>query len=349
MDPQAGPEQLGAAAPGGSTPPPPPPPPPPRLTAPSVTGPAALPEVADATDAAVPPPAPLLPDPPVSAPAPVVDERVERVESAEPAEPGRFDPSVLRSEPPPAVLPTPFLRILLLLAQLVGIAVVVMVEYREGPDGLASSSIVVPPYLLAAALLVAWSALTMVNAARLVPATSYQRASSAPLVVVLWLLAFAAPFAAVRTIDWARDRFVDDADDTIVLAVTVAAVLVAALLVWMPFRYHVVQAHRIGVPGRVVSSWFWLPVVAGVGTLLIGWLGLSETLRENGMTDVERAVQVGVIFGLPALVFAFTTWRATTVFDEVIEIRWQRWSREWDDAVAAMSGRPMPQPGGPAS
>jgi hypothetical protein len=260
-----------------------------------------------------------------------------------------LDPSVLRSEPPPDVLPTASLRILLLIAQLVGIAVVVLVEYGEGPDDVANSSMILSPYLVVAVLLVLWSACTLTNSARLVPASPYHRAASAPLAVVLWLLAFVAPLAALRTVDWARDRFRSSADDTTVVIVTVAAVLVAALLVWLPFRYHTVEAHRIGVPGRVVAAWFWLPTGAGVGTLLIGWLGLSEMLREEGLTDAERAVQVGVIFGLPALVFAFATWRVTSVFGEVVDLRRRRWSKEWDDAVAAATGRPMPLPGGPTT
>jgi hypothetical protein len=260
-----------------------------------------------------------------------------------------LDPAVLRSEPPPRLLPTAVLRVLLLIAQLVGIAVVVLAEDDLGRDSLTVSSMVVRPYLVAAALLVLWSAFAMTNAARLVPSAPYQRAASAPLAVALWLLAFLAPVGAMRTVDWARDRFEANADDTTVVIVTVAAVLVAALLVWLPFRYHTLQARHLGVPGRVVASWFWLPVMAGVGTMLIGWLGLSEMLREGGLTDAERALQVGVIFGLPALVFALAAWRATGVFDEVIGIRWRRWSKEWDDAVAAASSRPVRLPGGPVS
>jgi hypothetical protein len=257
--------------------------------------------------------------------------------------PEPVDPaSVVRSEPPPALLPTTGVRLLLLLAQFVGIAVAIMTEYSREAEESAAWSAVVPVYLIVALLLVTWSAFAMTNAARLVPATAYSRASSGFVAVLLWLIAFAAPVAAARAIESAQDRFdsaLDSEGDTTILLVTVVAVLVSAVLVWLPFRYHTVQAHRIGVPGRVVSSWFWLPVVAGVGALLIGSLGMSETLRDGGLTAVERAVQVGVLFGLPALVFAFATWRATTVFDEVIELRWSKWAREWDQSLAAVTPR----------
>ena len=234
------------------------------------------------------------------------------------------------------------------LAQLVGIAVVLLTEYAGDAGELRRSSVVVTPYLLVAVLLVSWSALAMIDAGRLVPATAYHRRSSAPLAVVLWLLAFAAPVAGARVVDWARDRFAIDPDDLSVVVVTVAAVLVCFLVVWMPFRYHTQQAHRIGAPGRVVAAWFWLPLVTVVGALLINALGLRDTLAEDGMSDLERTVQVGVLFGLPALVFALATWRATTVFDEVIDLRWRRWRTEWEQTLLAMTMQPRPGPEAPA-
>lgn len=254
----------------------------------------------------------------------------------------------LRTDPPPRIFATWWLRYLLFLAQLVGIAVVLLAEYAGDGGELRRSSIVVTPYLLSAVLLVSWSALAMIDAARLVPATAYRRRSSAPLVVVMWLLAFAAPAAAVRVVDWARDRFAVDTDDLAVVAVTVAVVLVCFLVVWMPFHYHTLQAHRIGAPGRVVAAWFWLPLITVVGALLIDALGLRDTLAENGTTDLERTVEVGVVFGLPALVFALATWRATTVFDEVIDLRWRRWRTEWEQTLAAMTMQPPPGPEAPA-
>jgi hypothetical protein len=237
----------------------------------------------------------------------------------------------------------------LFLAQLVGIIVVLLTEYSDPTRQLRGSSSVVTVYLLIAVLLVSWSALAMVDAARLVPATAYRRRSSAPLAVVLWLLAFAAPVAAAKVVDWARDRFAVDPDDLAAVVITVAALLVCFLVVWMPFRYHTQQAHRIGAPGRVVAAWFWLPLITAVGALLVNVLGMRDTLAERGMTDFEHTVQVGVLFGLPALVFALTTWRATTVFDEVIDLRWRRWRAEWEQTLIAMRMQPPPHPEAPPS
>lgn len=300
--------------------------------------------------ASPPAPAPAAPtEGPASAPAgsaPAV--------GASGALPVAFDPSgltapfaPLRSDPPPRIFATWWLRYLLFLAQLVGIAVMLLAEYSSAPGEPVVTPTVVAPYLLAAVLLLSWSALAMIDAARLVPATTYHRKSSASLAVALWLLAFAAPIAASRIVGWARDRFAVEPDDVAVMAATVGALLLCFLLVWMPFRYHTVQAHRIGAPGRVVAAWFWLPLVASVGALLVNALGLRDTLAEDGMTDLERTVQVGVVFGLPALVFALATWRATTVFDEVIDLRWSRWRNEWEQTIAAMSMQPAPGPEAP--
>jgi hypothetical protein len=308
--------------------------------------------------------APLPPPPPVPAPSATPSQAAtpSPAPSMEPAlgastvPPAKFDVTEptspfapLRTAPPPQIFATWWLRYLLFLAQLVGIAVVLLAEYAGDFGELGRSSTIVMPYLLCAVLLVSWSALAMTDAARLVPATAYRRRSSAALVVVLWLLAFAAPVAAARVVGWARDRFAVDPDDLAVVAVTVAAVFVCFLVVWMPFRYHTQQAHRIGAPGRVVAAWFWLPLLTVVGALLINALGMRDTLAENGMTDVERTVQVGVLFGLPALVFALATWRATTVFDEVIDLRWRRWRSEWEQTLLAMTMQPPPGPEAPTA
>ena len=249
----------------------------------------------------------------------------------------------LRSEPPPRIFATWWLRYLLVLAQLVGIVVVLSTEYA-GSGALVDSSTVRTPYVLAACMLVCWSALAMVDAKRLVPATHYRRGSSALLAVVLWLIAFVAPFAAFAAVEWARDRFVENPDDIGVVGATIAAVLVCFLFVWLPFHYHTIQAHRIGAPARVVGAWFWLPLIATVGVLLVDVLGLADTLNEGGLSSFERTVELAVTFGAPALVFALSTWRATTVFDEVIDLRWRRWRNEWEQTLAAMAAQPPPGP-----
>jgi hypothetical protein len=55
-------------------------------------------------------------------------------------------------------------------------------------------------------------------------------------------------------------------------------------------------------------------------------------------------VQVAVLYGVPALMFTMSTWRATTVFDEVIELRWLRWRTEWDQTLLALAAQPPPGP-----
>ncbi len=248
----------------------------------------------------------------------------------------------LRSEPPPRLFATWWLRYLLALSQLVGIAVVLMREYAV--PGAMDTLFVVVPHVMAAVMLVGWSALTMLDAARLVPATRYRQPSRAWVAVVLWIGAFAAPVGALAVIDRLRERFAESTDDLLPIAIGVGALLLCFVLVWLPFRYHVRQAHRIGAPVSVVAAWFWLPLVTAVGVFLAMALGLHELLADNGFTDLERTVQVAVLYGVPALMFAMTTWRATTVFDEVIELRWMRWRNEWEQTLAAFAAQPVPGP-----
>ncbi len=248
----------------------------------------------------------------------------------------------LRSEPPPRLFATWWLRYLLALSQLVGIAVVLMREYAV--PGAMNTRFVVVPHVMAAVMLVGWSALAMLDAARLVPATRYRQPSRAWVAVVLWIGAFAAPVGALAVIDRLRERFAESTDDVLPIAVGVGALLACFVLVWLPFRYHVRQAHRIGAPVGVVAAWFWLPLLTAVGAFLAMALGLHDLLADNGFTDLERTVQVAVLYGVPALMFAMTTWRATTVFDEVIELRWMRWRNEWEQTLAAFAAQPVPGP-----
>jgi hypothetical protein len=225
---------------------------------------------------------------------------------------------------------------------LVGIVVVLLREYAV-PGGMRVAFVVVP-HVMAATMLVGWSALAMLDAARLVPATRYQQPSRAWVAVVLWFGAFAAPPGAIAVVGRIRERFDDTGDDLVPLAIGAGALLVCFVLVWLPFRYHVRQAHRIGAPVAVVAAWFWLPLVTVVGVLAAMALGLHDLLANDGFTDLERTVQVGVLYGVPALMFAMTTWRATTVFDEVLELRWIRWRNEWEQTLAAFAAQPAPGP-----
>jgi hypothetical protein len=224
----------------------------------------------------------------------------------------------------------------------VGIAVVLMREYAV-PNAM-DTLVVLVPHVMTAVMLVGWSALAMLDAARLVPPTRYQRSSRAWVAVVLWLGAFAAPVGALLVVERLRRAFEDDADDLVVVAIGAGALLVCFVLVWLPFRYHMRQAHRIGAPVRVVAAWFWLPLVTAVGVMAVTALGLHDLLADGGFSDLERTVEMAVIYGVPALMFALTTWRATTVFDEVIELRWMRWRTEWEQTLVAFASQPPPGP-----
>jgi hypothetical protein len=250
----------------------------------------------------------------------------------------------LRSEPPPRLLATWWLRYLLLLTMVVGIAVVVMTAYASGPGGVAQTPLVIAPHVLAAVLLVAWSVFAMFDADRLVPATRYHRSSSPTLAAATWMGAFAAPFGFVAVFSRARARFDEPDGDLLAVAIAIAAALVSIVLVWLPFGYLAGQARRIGAPGRVVVLWFLGSVFAAIGSLAIVVLGLNDTLEESGMSALERAVQTAVIYGIPAFVFALSTWRATTVFDEVIDIRWRRWRTEWEMTLLEFASQPAPGP-----
>ncbi len=250
--------------------------------------------------------------------------------------------TALRTEPPPQLFATWWLRYVLVLSQLVGIAVVLLREYAV-PDSLDVAFVVIP-HAMAAVMLVGWSALAMIDAARLVPATRYRAQSRASVAVVLWLGAFAVPVLAVIVVERIREQFAESTDDLVPMAIGTVTVLTCFVLVWLPFRYHVRQARRIGAPASVVAAWFWLPLVAVVGVLVALALGLRVMLADDGFTDAERTLQLAVVYGAPALVFALSTWRATTVFDEVIELRWLRWRNEWEQTLAALAAQPAPGP-----
>lgn len=257
-----------------------------------------------------------------------------------PATVASFKP--LRSEPPPRLFATWWLRYLLVLSQLVGIVVVLLREYAVA--GGTYVLFVVIPHVMACVMLVGWSALAMLDAARLVPATRYRRPARAWVAVVLWLGALASPVAATAVVVGVRERFAAGTDDLAPIAIGTGAVLVCFLLVWLPFRYHVLQAQRIGAPVRVVAAWFWLPLLTLVGAFAAMALGLHDKLADDGFSDLERTLQIGVLYGVPALVFAVSTWRATTVFDEVIDLRWRRWRNEWEQTLAALISQPPPGP-----
>ncbi|MEO1056329.1 MAG: hypothetical protein AAFY28_05370 [Actinomycetota bacterium] len=255
---------------------------------------------------------------------------------------GEFVP--LRSDPPPALFATWWLRYMLALSLLVAIGATLAVEYASGPGGLLDDPVVVAPHALAAVLLMVWSVLAMVDVERIAPARRYQRRARGSVVGLLWLLAFAAPVAAATVIDRVRSRFDQPGDDGWALVAACGAVLVAFVVVWLPFRYLAQHGRRVGAPAAILVGWFWLSLVALVGSLAIVALGLDDALGDNGFTATERTIELGVAYGVPMFVFTLATWRATTVIDEVVDLRWRRWRAEWDQTLADMSAQPPPPP-----
>lgn len=276
---------------------------------------------------------PVIGLPPVSASVPAQPDR----------DPSEFSP--LRVDPPPTLIATWWLRSTLLLAMLAALGTAMWTEYEGEPGDVIASPLVQGTHLLAGGLLVMWSFLAMGNAGRIVPASRYQKRSSGAIAVALWLSAVAAPLGAIAVARVLETRL-DDPDDLAAVAIMVAAVLVAFLLLWLPFRYHSRQASRVGAPHRAMLGWFFAPILAAVGGVLALAVGLGTTLSEDGLDASERFVQVGVAYGLPMLVFALSTWRAITVFDEVVDLRWRRWRTEWEQTLGDLAAQPAPGPEG---
>ena len=314
----------------------------PRLPMP-IVGPSAAPAdvspmVAPPSPIPPPPPAPQRPIPPSA------DMAADHGRVAPPSATGTRPFTPLRSDPPPRLAATWWLRYLLLMTMLVCIAVVVTTEYSTGPGGIVEAPLVIAPHVLAAGLLVTWSVLAMVDADRLVPASRYHRGSSGLLAACLWLLAFAAPFAVATVVVRARPHFGDTDTDLQAVAASIAVAVLGLIVVWLPFGYLAGQARRIGAPSRVVVLWFVGSLFAAIGSLAIVVVGLHDLLADRGLTAAERALQIAVIYGVPAMVFALSTWRATTVFDEVIDLRWRTWRREWEMTLLDMAAQPAPGP-----
>lgn len=216
-------------------------------------------------------------------------------------------------------------------------------EYSASVDDVRSSAPVVGLHVASIIALVVWSAITMRSVEAMVPATRYQRKSSGRLIVLLWVVAFAAPIGAVLAYE-SQDGRGDDQASQGSPAIMVGVVLLAFVLVWLPFRYHARQAARIGAPRRVIAMWFWVPLFALVCGVAIIALGLGAQLADGGWTDFERFVQVGVVYGLPMFLFVLTTWRSVTVFDEVLDLRWRRWKTEWEHTLEEFVAQPEPGP-----
>ena len=276
-------------------------------------------------------------------PVPILGPSPARVGDEVPPEVDSSDFSPLRIDPPPTLVATWWLRSAVLLSMLVALGVTMWTEYQGAAGDVITSPLVQGTHLFAGLLLVLWSFLAMGNAGRIVPASRYQKRSSGLTAVALWILAAAAPFGAIAVARLLEDRL-DDPEDLVGFSLMVVAVLLAFLLLWLPFRYHTRQASRVGAPHRAMLGWFFAPLLAAVGGVVAVSIGLGQTLSENGLEPSERLVQVGVAYGLPMLVFAMSTWRAITVFDEVVDLRWRRWRTEWEQTLGDLAAQPTPGP-----
>lgn len=286
---------------------------------------------------------PTVGTPPAAAPVPPVDAfrtppPVAPLANGEPAD---FVP--LRSDSPPHLIATWWLRSALLLSMLAAIGLTMWTEYQGEPGDIGTSAPVRGAHALAALLLVSWSFLAMTNARRIVPASLYKKPSNGPLAVAFWALAAAAPFGTLAVWRSLEDRLADS-DDLAAVGIMVAVVLVAFLLLWLPFRYHTRQAVRVGAPHRVMLGWFYAPLLTVVGGISAVAIGLGDLLAEDGLDRSERLIQVAFAYALPMFVFALSTWRAITVFDEVIDIRWRRWRIEWEQTLGSLAALPEPGP-----
>ncbi len=247
----------------------------------------------------------------------------------------------LRTDPPPPVTTTLWLRTVVFLAMLGATATVLVVEYMSSPGDVARHPLVLASQVVWLVLLIRWSRSSLENVAALVPATRYSADPDPGLVTVLWVVAFVAPLVAAVVIGWLGSALSDGVGAT---SAMILVVLSALVVMWLPFRYHVLHARRLGAPSVTMVAWFWAPLIATVGGLSILALGLQDELAADGMSAGDRLVGAVLAYGIGGVVFAMSTWRAITVFDEVIDIRWNRWRTEWEQTLEDMAAQPPPGP-----
>lgn len=256
---------------------------------------------------------------------------------------GGFVP--LRTDPPPELAPTLWLRSAIAVAMLLAVVSALWVEYNGRAGDILLHPVVALLHLASVGLLMLWSRAALDNAGELIPPARYSRRPSGDLAAVLWATAWLAPVVAALVIRGLASEF-DGGDAFGETLAMIAVVMVALLVVWLPFRYHLLHARRLGVPSPQMVAWFWAPLLTLVGGLCVLGLGLHEELAEGGLTAADRTAQLGFAYGFGALVFCASTWRAVTVFDEVIDLRWNRWRADWEQTLTDLAAQPLPGPEG---
>ncbi len=218
-----------------------------------------------------------------------------------------------------------------------------LTQWASTPGVVSITPLLIAAHVVAGFGLVTWSATAMHNAGLVTAPSRYRKSASSSVVVVLWLLALVAVIATVLIFRELEGQL-GQSDDGQAVGFMVVTVLAGFVVVWLPFRYHARQASRIGAPVRVMIAWFFVPLVVAIGALLALAADTRPTLATAGMSRSEWAIEVLLVYGLPSLVFILSTWRAVTVFDEVIELRWERWRVEWNRTLDELADLPEPGP-----
>ncbi len=246
----------------------------------------------------------------------------------------------LRTCPPPTLGTLLWIRSALVLTILATSSVVVVGDVAADRSRHVEAVLVAALHVGVLALLVVWSYVAMTNVDALVPATRYTKGARGAIAGGLWVAALLTPVGAVAVVARIRSGF-GDAEAFGPTMLAIAVVLLALLAAWLPFRYHVRQAARIGAPHSIMLAWFWAPVVTFVVGLSV--LGFVYAPR-LGSGPIEQPLGIGAVYGVAIAVFGLSTWRAVTVFDEVIDLRWRRWKVEWEQTLAEMVAQPPPGP-----
>ncbi len=251
---------------------------------------------------------------------------------------GEFVP--LRTDPPPSLGSTLWTRSALVLAIAAAAGAVLVAEYRGGPGTRLATPLAIVLHGAVVVLLVVWSATAIGNVSALVPSTRYGHPASGRLAAALWIAATAALVAALVVVDRAGAEFAND-EAVAPTLLTIVVVVVAMLVAWSPIGYHVRQARRIGAPQRTIAAWYWWPLGTYVTGLAIVAFAVAPRVGSDAEAEVTR---VGSVYGLAAMAFAWSTWRAVTVFDEVIDLRWNRWRTDWEQTLRDLAQQPPPGP-----
>lgn len=232
--------------------------------------------------------------------------------------------------PPEPWWPSGVARVVCLISMLAGAAAVVL-RAANGVAEIHLDTLVLVTHGVAAGALLSWAVGAMHNARNLAPDTLYRTPSRSWIAAVLLAPALLACWGAVVGWDWVRN----ESDVEFWSWNVLAPVAIGAIAVWAPFHYLRGQAVRVGTPARDLLGWLGAPLLVAGGGQLIFTLGLGDELEVGGITDTDRALELALTYAAPMLVFALTTWRATTAIDATLKIRWTRKAGEWRTAQQA--------------